>query len=130
ERLDVGAAARPGAGDDVGPAVAGQVARGDEHAAGEGPAVGEEALDAAAGGAAEHLDVRATARAGAGNDVGLAVAVHVAGGHGHAAAKQRVVGEERMDHGSRQAVEDLDVGAARGARAGDEVGEAVAVDVA
>src|SRR5207253_6051203 len=102
----------------------------DEYAAGEGPAVSEEALDEAAGRAAEDLDVRAAAGAGPGDDVGLAVAVHVARGHGHAAAEERVVGEKRIDHRPRQAVEDLDVRPAGRARAGDQVGEAVAVDVA
>src|SRR5947209_13559529 len=40
------AAARPGPGDDVGPAVAVDVPRRHVHAAGETPAVGEEALEA------------------------------------------------------------------------------------
>src|SRR5207245_3091540 len=61
--------------------------------------------------------------------VGPVVAVDVARGHGHAAAEQEVVGEEAEQHLAGRAAEHLDVRAAAGARAGDDVGNAVAVHV-
>src|SRR5262249_61086199 len=93
----------------------------DVDAAGEAGVVGEETLQQRAVLAAEDLDVRRDARPGAGDDVGGAVAVDVAGGHEHAAGERPVVGEETPDQGAGEAVEDLDVRAAGGAGAGDDV---------
>src|SRR5204862_13079 len=75
--------------------------------------------------AAERLDVRPAAGADAGDDVGEAVAVHVAGRHVHAASEVRGVGHELADQVAGPAVEDLDVRAAAGAGRGDEVVVAV-----
>src|SRR5207302_1882187 len=100
------------------------------HAAGEQAVVGEEIGEYGKVGAAEDLDLRAAARPGAGNDVGLAVAVHVPGGDEHAAGEFGVVGEKAAEQGQVDAAEDLDVRAAAGARAGNDVIGAVAIDVA
>ena len=105
---DVGAAAGAGAGDDVGAAVAVDVAGGDADAAGEAGGVGEEARRSARCrlGAAEDLDMRPAAGAGAGDDVGEAVAVDVAGGDEDAAGERGAVGEE-----AREVATTLPVGA-------------------
>src|SRR5205823_3202961 len=94
EDLHVRAAAGASPGDDVAKAVAIHVAARHADAAGEVRAVGEEAeqLDAAA--AVEDLDVRAAAFAGAGDDVGDTVVIHVGRGHVNTAAKVRAVGHE------------------------------------
>ena len=82
------------AGNDVGLAVAVEVAGGDEHAAGERRCEGEEGANECPGGARERLDVRRAAGAGAGDHVGLAVTIHVARRNGDAAGEGRGVGEE------------------------------------
>src|SRR5262249_44054152 len=82
-----------------------------------------------AGGPAEDLHVRATTRAGAGDDVGLAVAVDVAGCHRHAAVEVDVVGHEAHQQRPVLAAEDLDLRPTPGAGADDDVRGAVAVDV-
>ena len=80
--------------------------------------------------AVERLDVRAAAGPGPGDDVGIAVAVDVAGGHAHAAGESGGIGEEVVDDVIVGAAEDLDVRPAAGAGPGNDVGLAVAVDVA
>src|SRR5205823_8042670 len=90
---------------------------------------GEEAADLRVGGAVEDLDVGEGAGVGADDDVGHAVAVNVAGRHEDAAAEAGE-GEEAADQLAGLAVEDLDVGRAALARAGDDIVDAVAVDVA
>src|SRR5205823_2987237 len=67
---------------------------------------------------------------GPGNDLGLAVAVHVGGDDVYAAREAGIVREELHDQVAGHAVEDFDVRAAALAGAGDNVGRAVAVDVA
>src|SRR5438132_496704 len=73
--------------------------------------------------------MRPAARAGAGNDISPAVAVHVPGRHPDAAGERGVVSEEAVQHGSVLTAEDLDVRAAAGVGADDDVAETVAVDI-
>src|SRR5207245_523452 len=74
--------------------------------------------------------VRSAAASGAADHVGEAVAVHVAGRDADAAGEVQVVGEEVVEDGTVLATEDGDVGPAAGVGADDDVGVAVAVDVA
>ncbi len=95
EHADVRAAARPRPRDDVGAAVAVDVARRHAHAAGERRDRRRRSWPARSSPAPLNTrDVRAAARAGAGDDVGAPVAVDVARRDVHAAGKRRVVGEE------------------------------------
>src|SRR5262245_41044878 len=130
ENLHVRPAARAGAGDDVGAAVACHVPGGDTDAAREVGTIGHEPAEQTQVRTAEDLDVRPAARAGAGNDVRLAVAVHVAGRHEHTAAEARPVGHEAVHPRAVAAVEDFDMRAAARAGAGDDVRNAVAGYVA
>src|SRR5262249_51066776 len=116
----VGARARPG--DDVGVAVAIDVAGRHGNAAEEARGVGEEAGDLRPGDAVEDLDVRAGARADAGDDVGDAVAGDVAGGHVDAAREGRAVGEEAEAFGAGGVVEDAHHRRIAGAGAHGQVG--------
>src|SRR5205807_2416249 len=100
------------------------------HPAAEAGRVGEEALEERAIGAAEDFDVRPAASPGPGDDVRLAVAIDVASGDVDPAGEARVVGEEAHEERTVGAAEDLDVRASPGPGAGDDVGDAVAVDVA
>src|SRR6058998_2545963 len=90
-------AARPGAGDDVGPAVAGDVGRGDGHAAAEGRVVGREDVEQLPGAAVPDFHDRAAADAGTGDDLGLAVAVDVPDREVDAAGERRLVGHKAAD---------------------------------
>src|SRR5690606_8699125 len=102
----------------------------DENAAGETRVVCEEGAQDRARVAAEDLHVRPGAGPGARDDVGTPVAVHVARGHGDAAAERRVVGEEGGGFGPGRATEYLHVRTAARAGAGHDVRVAIAVDVA
>src|SRR5262249_55724389 len=128
EDADLGPAALAGGDDDFVLAVAIDVAGGDVDAASKEGVKGEELGEDSLGAGVEHLDVRAAQLAGARDDVGLAVAVDVAGRHADAAAEVRLVGEVLADDGA-VGVEDADVRAAAGAGAGNDLGLAVAVDV-
>src|SRR5204862_6308688 len=75
EDLDVRAAAGAGPGDDVGEAVAVDVAHGHVDAAAEAGVVGEEGADEGAGLAVDDLEVRPAAGPGAGDDAGGAAAL-------------------------------------------------------
>src|SRR5207253_2623409 len=77
-------------------------------------------------GDAEDLDVRPAAGPGAGDHLGPAVAVGVAGGDVDAAGEARVVGEPARHELAGGAVEDLDVRPAAGAGGGDDVRHLVA----
>src|SRR5207244_1698663 len=76
------------------------------------------------------LDVRSAAFAGAGDDVGVPVAVHVTDGDVDAAVELRVVGHEPLKFGAGLAVEHLDERQTAGAGGGDDLRHAVAGDVA
>src|SRR5262249_9638446 len=125
EDRDVALPVRAGPGDDVGPAVAVEVAGRHEHAAAEVRPVGVEAGQFHPGDDAEDLDVRVGPRPRPGDDVGDAVAVEVAGRHPHPAGEPRVVGHEADERGQVPAAEGLDVRPAADVGAGDDVGEAV-----
>src|SRR5262245_42960815 len=128
ERLDVPARRpRPGAGDDLGIAVAVEVRRADGDAAAEA-LVGEERAHQRARGSAEHLDVGGQTRR-ADDHVEEAVAIDVAPGHVHA-AEEAIEGEEAHHFRAVRAAEHLDVATRRpGARPDDDVADTVAVDV-
>src|SRR5262249_46879328 len=79
---------------------------------------------------AEDADVGAATAAGAGEDIGTAVAEIVAGRHPDAPGEGRVVGEEVGQNGGVGAATDGDVRPAARPGAGNDVVDAVAVDVA
>src|SRR5262249_13249022 len=118
------------AADDVGLAVAVDVPGRDRDAAGVLGVEGQVALQQAAVGAGEDLDLAAAALGQADDEVGVAVAVDVPGRDVDAAGVVQRPGRETVEQGQVGAAEDLDVGAAAGPGAGDDVGDAVAVDVA
>ncbi len=90
-------AAGTGGRDDIGPAVAVVVGRADADAAAEAAAVGEEVRQQVGRiRAAEDPHVRAAAGAGAGDDVGPAIAVEVARRHVDAAGEAAVGLEGRQ----------------------------------
>src|SRR5262249_11493170 len=121
EHLHVRATARARPHDDVGPAVAVDVARGHVHAAGEARVEGVDAQDEAAVPPADDLHVRAAARPGPGDDVRKSVVVNIADRHGHAAAEGRVVGHELAAHlPGPAATEHLHVWPAAGPGPGDD----------
>src|SRR5262245_45668118 len=93
--------------------------------------VGHEAVQDLAGVAAvEDADVRAAVGAGAGDQVDLAVAVGVAGGNEDRPLEAGVVGEEVLQHRARVgAAEDFHRHSTAAVAGGDEVGDAVAVEV-
>ena len=115
---------------DRGPAAATDVGNPDAHAAGELRRQREKALQLGLGRSVEDDDLRAATGAGTDDDVGLAVAVHVAGRQEQATGEGRREGIEGGQQAEALAVEDGDLGAAAGSGGGDDVGEAVAVDVA
>src|SRR5207249_2577150 len=66
----------------------------------------------------------------AADNVGEAVAVHVAGSDVDAAGEGHVVGEKLPEKGAVTAVVDMNIRPAAGTRPGDDVRHAIAVDVA
>src|SRR5581483_9159701 len=92
--------------------------------AGESRGEGVEARQQRGGDAVEHFDLRQTTCAGAGNDLGLCVAVYVPGADVHAAGKARGIGEEGRQPVTGLTAEHLDVRPAAGPRPGDDVGRA------
>src|SRR5437016_2762531 len=72
----------------------------------------------------------AAASAGTGDDIREAIAVDVAGRHINAAVETCIEGHEFAQQFSVGSIKDSDVRTAAGSRAGDDVGCAVAVDVA
>src|SRR5438128_5605276 len=98
------------------------------HASGKAGVVGEEIREQAAAVAvdAENGNVRSAAGAGAGNDLGFAVAVHVSSGDIDACGEIRIVGEEARQHRAISATENRNIGAAAGTGAADDVGVAIA----
>src|SRR5947209_2842211 len=92
---------------------------------------GEEAVQQRQAHAVEDFDQRRPSGTGAGEDVGPAVAVDVTDGHAHDALEEgRAEGEEVGDQAAGLAVEDLNLWTRTRVGAHDDVGEAVAVDVA
>jgi hypothetical protein len=127
---DVRAAARPRAGDDVGVPIAVDVRRGDVDAAGKRGIVGEEAGDLVTVHAAPDAHVRAATGPGPGDDVGAAVAIDVRGRDVDAAGKRGIVGEEAGDLEEGRAVPHAHPRRGPRARAGDDIGPAIARHVA
>ena len=133
-----GAAAGAAAGDEFRLAVAVEVARGDVHAVAQGVLEGEEVGERLAGerparerGAVEHGDAGAAVEAGRDDEVADAVAGEVADGRAGTAAEVRVVdAEEVRDLGEVPAAEHPHPGAAAIAWGDDQVGHAVAGQVA
>src|SRR5262249_45378325 len=128
--------------------------RGDEYAAAKVRVGGEDAgqqrairdvavgLDLCAFGAVDHRDARAGAWAGAHDEIGPAVAVQIVCAHADASGDAGGEGEEAGQHGAIRdltvgldlvkfrAVDDLDARGGAWAGADDDVGAAIAVDVA
>src|SRR5690606_10380909 len=129
EDADVRTAAGACARDDVGLAVAVQVADCHVDAAAEAGVVGKEAADRLAG-LAKDAHLRAAARACAGDDHRAGGAVDVAHCDVDAAAEVFVVGKEAGAEGLAVAVEDAHLRAAAGTGAGDDFRLAVVVQVA
>ena len=103
---------------DIGP---GHVGGGHADATGGAEVEGQEAVFELVVRPGEDFDVGIADR-GSGDNVGFAVAVHVADGHVDAAGEFRIVGEERSEFLERSAVERLNVRAATGPGPGDDVG--------
>ena len=78
--------------------------------------------------------MRSASGIGPGDDVGMAVVIEIAGGHEDTAAEAGVIGEEAADGAGKllagQAVEHTDVRPAARTGSRDDVGRAVAVDIA
>src|SRR5262249_51835146 len=127
---DLRPAARPGGCEDVRAAVAVDVARGNADSAREGRGGGEETGQRRAGAALSDGHFRPAALVGRGDDVRAAVPVDVGGRHERAAGEGCRQGEEVANQLKRLALEDADLRAAAGAGGADDVGHAVAVDVA
>jgi hypothetical protein len=124
------AAARALCCDQVGLLIAVGVGDHDPHAAGEGGVVSEEAPQGSGIHAAVDLDAGRASGAQAGNDIGVAVAVEVPGGHVDAALEGHVGDEEIVQFLTGGAIDNGDTRHAAGAGAGNDVGQAVAIDVA
>src|SRR5262245_17443839 len=74
--------------------------------------------------------MRPAADAGSGNDLGKIVPVHISSGDRYSTAEIRVVSKILEEQQLCGSTECLDVRPAAGARAGDDVSTAIAVDVA
>src|SRR5262249_35696481 len=102
ERFDVRSAAGTRAGDDVGHAIAIDIAGRDIDAAAEASAIGEETIDEVGqpcrgeqvAGPIEDADVRPAAGPSRGDDFRVAVAVKIGCGDSHSAAEGLAIGEE------------------------------------
>src|SRR5436190_1596432 len=127
---DDGRHTAPGGGDDVEDAVLVRVAGCHADAAGEGLIVSEEAVPDQGARALKDLDVRPAARVGARDDSGPATAGPIARGDKQPAAEARLVRPELPQQRSVAAVVDADERRHAGAGGGDDVGNAVAVEVA
>ena len=127
---DARPAAEAGRDDEVAVAVAVHVADGWSGAAAEVRVVdAEEVGDLGEAVAVEDADARAAALVGRDDEVGLAVAVDVAGRDVDATGEGRLEGIDRKEHGVRNTVEDFDVRRPAGAGADDQVGDAIAVEI-
>src|SRR5262249_62405083 len=96
----------------------------------EGRAKGEEEIERGQVGATQHTQVGAAAGPRPEHQVGLAVAIDVLRCYSHPADELRGVCEEAVQRHVAHAIEHLDVAPPPARpRSGDEVGQAVAVDV-
>ncbi len=129
EDVDLGTAALFCTYSNVGLAVAVEIAGRHVHAAGEGRGRGVEAGELEAVPAAGDGDLRSTAGIGPHDDIGVAVAIDVAGRHPDTAGQLGGQGLKVHDALEGLAVEDGDFGPTAGAGAADDVGRAVTVDV-
>src|SRR5262249_1636633 len=116
----VRSAARARSGDYVVETIAVDVATGHEHPAGERGIVCKEAADFHSAQAVKYLHVRPAAAAGAGDDVGHAVAGNVSRRNSDAAKKARAIREETEFLGAGLSIKDLDMRSAAGIRAGHQ----------
>src|SRR5205814_1871374 len=98
--LSVPPGERAAAGNDIGAAIAVDIAGRHIAAAGEVNVEGEEVSDLRAVLAAEHDDVRAATRPGGANDIRSPVAIDVADRHAHAAGESGVESEEAGEEGA------------------------------
>src|SRR5262249_5081785 len=130
ESQDGQRAAGASPGGDVGKAIVVDVAGSHAHAAAEVGVIGGKAGQDCPIDAAKRPDVTTPAGAGAGDDVGPAVAIDVARSYVDAAAEAGVVCVKAPQHATVHSAKRLDVRRPAGACAGDDVGPAVAIDVA
>src|SRR4051812_7730769 len=123
------AAPRAGAGDDVGPAIAVDIAGSQINAAAETGAVGIEAANRSgklrSRASAEDPHVRSAAGAGSRDDIGHAVAIYIARRHANAAAKIASVSEEASQLGAVDPANRPNVRPTARIGADDDVGPAV-----
>src|SRR5262249_34548552 len=129
KRLDVRRPAGACAGDDVGPAVAIDVARSYVDAAAEAGVVCVKAPQHATVHSAKRLDVSHPAGACPGDDVAPAGAFADPRSYVDAAAEAGVVGVKASQQREIYAAQHLDVGRAAGSSGRDDVEDAVAIDV-
>src|SRR5262249_12289712 len=80
--------------------------------------------------ATEDANPRVAARPRAGNDIRVAVVVHVAHGHEHAAGEAGIKRRDRANQSAGCAAVHFDLRRAPWSAAGDDVGETIAVHVA
>src|SRR5207244_873910 len=122
EEGDARSTAAAGGDDDIEPAVAGHVAQSGAGAAAEVHVLDAEEVGHGGGGeAVEDADARAAALIGRDDDLGPAVAGHVAGSDEDAAAEGRLEGEEVAEEQAGLAVVDLHARPGVAAGGGDDV---------
>src|SRR5947207_1957891 len=122
--------ARTGAGNDVGCRVAVNVTGSYIDTTGQVCIVGKETLQQGQVHSVKDFHVRPAARARSGNDIGAPIPVNVAGGHAHAACEKRRISKETKKRVTGGAVEHSHYWQSTTIRTDNDVGLAVAIDVA
>src|SRR6266704_1702568 len=130
ENLYVRAITRTRAGNDVGKPIAVYITRGHSHAAGEERRVGKETTKRVTCGAVEHTHYWQSTAISADDDVGLTVAIDVAGCHIYTAAIKARERQEAANKIAAYSVKHSHMRPHSGAGSGDNVSKAVAVDIA
>src|SRR5437773_2483934 len=130
ENLYVRATARTRPGNDVGTPVAVHIARGHSHATGEKRRISKETKKRVTGGAVEHSHYWQSTTIRTDNDVGLAVAIDVAGCHIYTATIKAREREEAANKTAAYSVKHSYMRPHSGPGSGDDVSKAIAVDIA
>ena len=133
ENADARQAAGAIGGDDIRAAIAVDVAGGHANAAAEAGAFDVVLEDHGSGTAVEDLDQGAAPRIGPHDDIGMTVAVDIAGGHEDAIDLARTIGGEGAERAGEQlaglAVKDVDERAAAGAGGGGDIRGTIPIHV-